>query len=451
MKKTSKVQFDRIQRLKERRLLKRRRKRKVYFDNIEPKYKFNAFLTKHDQTIINNSRFDLNTFLEEDSPTNDSNTNSLISIPKIFSLEKNCNDCFDIVAKTRASLLAYMGKEINIDFKQCKEVDYGALFLLKVVVEEYLEYFTRLQRRLRTTKVEVSVIVGISKVSDDVNNRLIACQILRKLATDGTRFLPISLFNLIKGSKPKKSYKQNKKALAALSIRSYINESLRRHNVELDPLGEAYLDGIISEILNNAEDHSVFDAWYAGGNLMESNIEGVNGTIGEINLAFLNFGFSIFQGFEDTKTKNHEIYSQMADLYEEVLKNNPGTTTRREEFFTLYALQDGFSRLSYEEPSRGTGTMKFIQSFIDLGDFQNEKEGIIPSLIIYSGNTFLKCDHNLKPFDIDGVNYLSLNPENDMTKPPKESHLKKLPKSFPGTLLVVKIYLNRENLIGKIS
>jgi len=96
-------------------------------------------------------------------------------------------------------------------------------------------------------------------------------------------------------------------------------------------------------------------------------------------------------------------------------------------------------------------TMKFINSFLNLGDYEFSKHEFIPRLIIYSGNTSIKCDSRYKPFDKEGINYLSLNRKNDLTLPPDESHLKSLDRTFPGTLLAVKIYLNEHHLKRKID
>lgn len=41
----------------------------------------------------------------------------------------------------------------------------------------------------------------------------------------------------------------------------------------------------------------------------------------------------------------------------------------KDDLYTLYCLQEGISRLKYEDESRGRGTMNFIRAFITLGSF----------------------------------------------------------------------------------
>ena len=172
-------------------------------------------------------------------------------------------------------------------------------------------------------------------------------------------------------------------------------------------------------------------------------------TVPSTDFSTANFGYSIFEGFEENKTKNNVVYSDMQQMYDLVSQSTSKFT--KENLFTLYALQEGFSRLKFIQESRGTGTIKFIQSFLYLGDYEDEKKNFIPNLLIYSGNTLLICNNKYRPFSIDGVYYLSLNKEKDLTMPPETSHIKQLGYKFPGTLLIVKIYLNENHLKKKME
>ncbi len=285
-----------------------------------------------------------------------------------------------------------------------------------------------------------------------MNLSLLANSLIVSLGSPTTDFIPISIHNLIIGRRQQKHYLENKKGLAVTSLREYINNGLKRYGFELNAQGRGYFDGLISEILNNAEDHSCFDKWYAFANLYETrtSLSDIN-RVGEINFAFLNFGYSIFDGFENSKIDNSTIYNEMEELTNIIQSKKGGSRFTKENLFTLYALQDGNSRLKYIKESRGTGTMKFIKSFLSLGDYQDDSKGFRPRMLIFSGNTVLICDNMYQPFEIDGVNYLSLNRDNDMTLPPEESHLITLKSKFPGTLITGTIYLNNKNLISKMN
>ena len=116
----------------------------------------------------------------------------------------------------------------------------------------------------------------------------------------------------------------------------------------------------------------------------------------------------------------------------------------KDDLYTLYSLQDGVSRLKYEDESRGHGTMNFIRAFITLGSFGKENPDYKPHLNIISGKTCVHCDNEVGPYFKDNNYILSLNRENDISLLPEESYLKHMQEYFPGTFLEVKIYLNKK-------
>ena len=450
MHKTYEWKYVRLQKKRARKRLKRIRKKPYYKVKFSTEYKVREFRRRIDIRKLSNYKFELHTFLEERGNPPLAALTTEISIPSDFSLESNHNETIGTLSLIRKSLLKFLGQKFTIDFSKCKSADFSGLFLLKVILEEYLKEFRKLEKELMFYKAVPEITIKLSNI-EEVNLKLLANAIVNNAQVKKTEFIPISILNMITGRKTQKHYAENKKGLAATSIRNYINMGLRRQGFELKPKGGGLLDGMISEILNNAEDHSHFDRWYAFANLFETTKNSNTDSVGEINFAFLNFGYSIYEGFEGTRFENSKVYGEMDQMCSLVQKTKLGKKFTKENLFTLYALQDGNSRLTFNEESRGTGTMKFIKSFLDLGDYQDEKRKFHPHLIIYSGATMLQCDNLYRPFEIDGVNYLSLNRDNDMTKPPEKSHLKTLENRFPGTLLVGKIYLNKDHLNKKLK
>ena len=171
--------------------------------------------------------------------------------------------------------------------------------------------------------------------------------------------------------------------------------------------------------------------------------------VGEMNLTIMNFGNSIYEAFLDTKTENMDMFTEVDEYSKRMFSNYPNLKYSEEQFFMLATMQEQISRLKFERKSRGTGTMKFINSFLQLGDFEDKSKGYVPNLSIFSGRVQLICDNTFKPFLKDNVNCLSLNPEKDLLKPPHASHLKGLSEKFPATLLSVKIYINKKHLDTK--
>ena len=123
-----------------------------------------------------------------------------------------------------------------------------------------------------------------------------------KEANKGEGFLYLGLK---KGWAKRTSYKENNKGAICKEVRGFINSSLRESNAVLNATGENIIDKLLSEIFNNAEDHSIHNEWYVNG---VSYKEIVNGEpIIELNLGILNLGFSISEGFFQTKEKYNGV------------------------------------------------------------------------------------------------------------------------------------------------
>lgn len=446
MKKTYYFKYLRLQLKREKKRFKRKRKSLNFIPSVLTESKETNFKKKHDYNIVSNYSFQLNDFLDDRGNKPKEKLTSEIKITEAFSFEKNYDKTILKLALIRKSVIQFIGQKIIINFNDCNDVDFSALFLLKVILDEYIKELRKLDSRLLIYKALPNIRIRKS-LNKHVNLKLLSNKIINNVEDNESDFVPVSVLNMIEGRKNQKHYTENKKGSAVTKIRNYINDGLRRHNYELNPKGEGYLDGIISEILNNAEDHSKFDKWYVFANIFETKKTELNKDIvSELNLAFLNFGYSIYEGFEDTKDLNHQTFNDMQNMARLIQNDKNGENFTNENLFTLYALQEGNSRLKYSEESRGTGTMKFINSFLNLGDYEDNEKGFHPNLLIFSGNTMLKCDNKYKPFKIDGAFYLSLNSNNDMTKPPEKTHLQQLKSRFPGTLLTGKIYLNENHL-----
>lgn len=162
----------------------------------------------------------------------------------------------------------------------------------------------------------------------------------------------------------------------------------------------------------------------------------------------MNFGFSIYKGLEETKEKNSEMYNALDQLY----RSLGVVSFSRENLFTLYALQDGISRLKFEDESRGTGTMTFINCFYAIGDYENTERELAPQLSILSGTTQLICNNKHRPQKTETGNFLfTLNRENSLQKPPDSENLLSLKHDFPGTILSVRFCLNSSNIQKKVG
>lgn len=447
MKKTKKNSelVLRIKRTKKK--LKRLRLNKKY--NSERLNAKRQFIINYENKVISNHKSNLYKFLIDTKfivGTEEILNN--IQIPLCFSLERNYNETVEVISQIVFSIWNKVGEKIEIDFSKCNEVDQSALFLLQILRLELQNEFEKLGNRLSVLKATVDINITRS-TNKEVNLHLFLCGYISDVdVEDGV--VPIDTFGYLKGSKQQKDYLENKKGINATRIVKYINKCLIRNNFMLNELGENDITSLIGEILSNAEDHSPFTTYYVTANYSQN--ETVNGTgkdiVGQLNLSFMNFGYSIYQGLEQTKDKNEDIYNMLNDTYDIISKKVPFS---KDNLFTLYALQDGISRLKFEDKSRGTGTMKFINCFFSFGDYENIDKKQSPQLSILSGKTQVICDNKYKPFEEDNIYFVSLNDQKTLSEPPNKSHLKDLRYSFPGTLLSVRAYLNKDHISSKFE
>lgn len=435
---------------KRREYKKFKRKKKNFHGNVFLKEQ--KFKKKIDSIKIDKFQSELYEFLKRKKFVEDSNkVSNHIKIPKKFSLYENYNSTLKIIELFTSSISKLEFKELVIDFSNCIQVDQPALFLFQVIWKEFNEEIKKLKYAL-IYKNDFTNINVISSKKSSVNKLLFVAGFIKQTNVKDEKLKPVNTIGYFKGIKSQKNYTENRKSLIAGKLVGYINSCLKEIGFAFSEKGTNYFDGLISEILNNAEDHSPMNTYYVTANFMREfdSMKIKNDEIGELNLSILNFGDSYYEGLIDTKSKNIEIMHQMEQLYNKVnIKEN--TVFNKENLFTLYALQDGMSRLKFEDESRGTGTMAFINSFFLLGDYENHFKNYYPSLKIFTGNTFLKCDNTFKPFEIDGVNFLSLNSNNDLSTKPENSHLINNDKYFPGTILHIKIYLNNNHILNKID
>lgn len=168
----------------------------------------------------------------------------------------------------------------------------------------------------------------------------------------------------------------------------------------------------------------------------------------ELNLAIVNYGDSMYEGFEKTKQQNRENYQKVLKGYEFHNRTINGRKFAfgKEGLYTMLMLNEGISRLKFEKDSRGNGTMDFLDAFISLGQYGRVNDKYVSQLNIVSGHTVLTCDDDVKPYKFGSMRVISLNKSQDQKHLPDENYLRDYSRYFPGTILECRIYLNKRNL-----
>ena len=322
MKNKRKNKFLLVSLKRGRKRLKRKRKDVIHInDNTNS---IQRFRISYETKIISNFKSKLFDFLIETKFIVGSEENlSRIEIPPCFSLERNYNETVEIISQIVYCIWDKMGNKLEIDFSKCNDVDQSALFLLQIIRAELQIDFAKLNSRLSVLKATTDITITRSLIKE-VNLHLFLCGYISDVdVEDGV--VPIDTFGYLKGSKQQKSYLENKKGINATRIVKYVNKCLMRNHVTLNEQGENDITNLIGEILSNAEDHSPFTTYYVTANYSQN--ETVNGNVkdvvGQLNLSFMNFGYSIYQGLEQTKDMNEDIYNMLHDTYNIISQKFP--------------------------------------------------------------------------------------------------------------------------------
>lgn len=367
-------------------------------------------------------------------------TSNKVEVPEVFSFYHNFDECIDFF-RVLISLFIKGEGHIILDFTKCNKVCISTLTLIQILYDEFLlsqERYKQIHRSKNYRKIKVIPSYRDMKVKKFLH--VLNYYEYDDFKDEDGEVLPLAL---IKG-KYRNSYQENTKAKAIQQIVDFINSSFEPVNKCLSPDGLNTIQSLVSEILNNAEDHSYKNCeWYVMGIAFSEELLGEK--VVELNLTIINFGDSMYEGFENTKDLNKENYSRVDEKYRyHAHLFTPKLRFERESLFMLYMLNEGISRLKYTDSSRGNGTMQFLQAFTTLGSFGIKDENFNSLLNVVSGHTLLSCDNKVGPYMEDNHLKLSLNEEKKLSLLPNSQYLKYYKGFFPGTIIECKIYLNEQ-------
>lgn len=367
--------------------------------------------------------------------------NKIIRVPEKFSFKEDFDGSLFFFKELLSSFL--YGGDIIIDFSNCQKTCISNFSLLDLLLTEILDLQKRYNNGLfYTTRKKIEVLPSMKDRKTNKYLHAFKYYQMKEKERDDSYFLPLHLHR----GKGRKSYMQNRKSVVCKYIVEFVNETFHGFGTEFNEKGVNAIERLVTEVLSNAEDHSVANSeWYVNGiSFLEIQHET---EVVELNLAIINIGLPMYDGFESTKEENKNNYAKVERIYE---RHKSLFTSKkhfeRESLFMLYMLNEGISRLKYLESSRGNGTMQFIESFITLGCFGETNPKFNSQLNIISGHSVLTCDNKYKPFIDRTFKKLSLNKEKTLSLLPDKEYLKYNNEFFPGTILECKIYLNQDFL-----
>lgn len=242
------------------------------------------------------------------------------------------------------------------------------------------------------------------------------------------------------------------KEIAADQVTDHITRCYRRFGYDFTPEQE-WFGKLLGELLTNAEDHGrpPHLGWWVASYLRKLPSE----SVGDCHVALFNFGPSLAQtirGIEDPALR-----AEVAGLVR--LHRSRGFFRKdrpewgREQLWTLYALQEGVSRLTgIDLARRGAGTAQMITAFQELGKRADGK--VKPRMCVVSGWTHVLFDGTYPLREMttpDGKKrrVIAFNDENDLSMPPAAGTVTRLQRYFPGTIISIRFYIDPLHLLDR--
>lgn len=363
-----------------------------------------------------------------------------IIAPRQFSFDENNDECI-LFFKRIVSTFYLSDYQVIMDFSDCHNIAIPNAMLLDLIVKDFVFVEKRYNEHYYN-KIEKKIKIIKSKYPK-ANKCLFVFNLIPAVDETKSGEAYLYLDNQI-GVKSRKTFRSNLKGSIVTRVREFVNDSLKESNAILNNRGVNKLDLLLSEIFNNAEDHSAFRQWYVNGVSYRDVVEN-DEPIVELNLGILNFGYSISDGFFRNRDKNKQMMVFTDQWFKKHSSDEMFSQMQygKDDLYTLYCLQEGVSRLKYEDQSRGSGTMNFLRAFIALGAYGKTNPKYKSHLNIISGKTIVRCTDEVEPYLLNNRYFLSLNTEQSMDVLPDSRYLSHTDEYFPGTFFEVKIFLNK--------
>lgn len=388
-------------------------------------------------------------FENEDSPLNferikkiSDTYNSIIVIPKIFSLIENPKDSYDAIKKIIASLLIHKRQEVIIDYTICDNFTLEAQVLLDLILKDILCFY-KLCEGINKFKNIPKLITDRSIRGSNILTMLFSVGSQAIHAKKQQEFANVIPYNLrFHRATSNSLYQIEQKELDTTSLSDYVEKCLDRMGRKLDDESMDDLCTVIGEILINAEEHSSTKSRYSIGYFEEKDIDGKH--IGFFQLVIMNIGRTIYEKFHDQDCPNKKIVEKMRILSDKYTKKHfwQRNTFEEESLWTLYSLQDGVTSISPElYQHRGNGSCRFIESFFNLRT--NKDDNGLSKMTLQSGKTNIIFDGKYNTCDriVNGDKYkvMTFNESGDIEDKPDTQYVKTTEYYFPGTFICANI------------
>jgi hypothetical protein len=367
----------------------------------------------------------------------------ILTLPRIFSLTRNPEESYQFLKNLLYTLRFSDKKNIKINYGKCEKIELGASITMDIILKEFIQYFKEL--RNKHLNVPILSIVAININNEDVNKFLFSIGASNTIRGIHVNYPDVLTYPLKIG---RKGINIGQKEVESTKLVEHIEKCLNKMNKTLNQESRENFADIIGEVLNNAEIHSSTENRFSIGHFEYP--KNIKQEAGVFQFVIFNFGQSIYQRLNDpVACKNKIILKEMRQLskkYTDKFLLGIGKDKIVEEtLWTLYTLQDGVSCIS---PHRGNGTIRFIESFLELSgrDIDN-----VSNMNLLSGNSRIIFDgtyQTVEKINPSGEKHkiITFNTSSTLDDKPDEKYVKFVENFYPGMMLYAHIHIKQENL-----
>ena len=348
-----------------------------------------------------------------------------INLQDSFSITNNPIETIKQLKKIATFFLVDDNLELSITCNNTTDMDMSALILLDLIIVKGSNYITK-----KGFKCKIN---GDLPKKDNVRELFVYSGLPKHLDLLQKDKIPSNIEIL----NPFTSKKDTN--LETDRIINYYNSCLKKNGYQLNDNGKSFFYQLINEIVDNAKLHNGYkDLYFCGGFYSDTMKKG--------QLSIISLGNSMYESLNGDTT-DKKIKDKIKD-YISYQKKFFDINYKEETSWTVYALQYKISRYNnINNPDRGTGTIRFIEAFMQMGKTsKNDK----PKMSLLSGKTHIIFDgkYNLKEEIINGekIKVIAFNENNNLKEKPDSEYVKCLSGKFPGVIINVEFYMDKRYL-----
>lgn len=361
-------------------------------------------------------------------------TEAHIALPERFSFIENPEQTL-AVFREAVEAMRRGPRRIVIDQRKCVLIDICAAAVLNTLALEahrtignnYAGFYPG-----KGEALEIVVATGLPKV---LGVKLPPMRHFRK-------------FHVRKGPQPKTSLlAPTWKERVGSELTEYLAACFKRCGHRLTREGRKRIGKLLGEVLANAEDHASGNPWFITGYLRQP----AERAFGDCHITVFNFGPTIAETLQGLPAGGYrtDVESLVQEHRQRRLFGLVRPKWSEQGLWTVYALQEGVSRLNAPGTSRGVGTADMIEEFQKLG--RTAGNGPEPRMSLLSGNIHILFDgrHRIQLEEMEASRprrIIAFNETNDLLEPPDDGAVTHLEHGFPGTLLSLRFYIDQRYL-----